>query len=147
MSSGELLASVMTTRVRAPIGKLAKGMRSRLRAVTNLGLRLLQCCFCWRYWFGGAKVVHVAFDAVRVHGLSMMMGFITLLGGVGAWLPLRARANHQQPAVGNPGAGQRPSPREAKKPPVFLVKRLAHKVFTRDLDHIKIFWLVARCLP
>ena len=90
---GRSIASVTTTRLRARIGKLAKGMRSRLRAVTNLGLRLLHFYFCWRYWFGGAKVVHVAFDAVRVHGLSRMMGFITLLGGMGVRLPPQARAN------------------------------------------------------
>ena len=42
---------------------------------------------------GDVQVVHVAFDAVRVHGLSRMMGFITLHGGVGAWLPPQARTN------------------------------------------------------
>ena len=124
MSSGEVLASVTTTRVRARIGKLAKGMRSRLRAVTNLGLRLLQFLVCLRYWFGGAKVVHVAFDAVRVHGLSRMMGFITLLGGMGVRLPSQAWANLSDRRAGTTG---------------FLVKRLAQKVFMRDLDHKKLF--------
>ena len=39
-----------------------------------------------------APVIHVAFDAVRIHGLSRMMGFMTLPGGTGGWLPPQALA-------------------------------------------------------
>ena len=74
------------------------------------------------------------------------MGFINLLGGMGVRLPPQARANLSGRRAGalEPVGGRA---REAKKPPVFLVKRLAQKVFTRDLDHKKFFWLMARCRP
>ena len=86
---------------------------------------------------GGAKVVHVVFDAVRVHGLSSMTGFITLLGGMGAWLPPQARANlsGRQSGTLEPVGGRAPGSKKKR----FFSKTSSTKSFYSGLRPLKVF--------
>ena len=77
-------------------------------------------------------------DAVHVHGLSKMMGFITLPGGVGAWLPPQARANLSGRRSGTlePVGGRAPG---SKKTIGFFSKTFITKSFYSGLRPQKVF--------
>ena len=87
-----MLFSKYETAQRSRLSKFAKSMLAKLATTSSLGLRLLQYFVCLRSVFTAAPVIHVAFDAVRIHGLSRMIGFMTLPGGMGGWLPPQALA-------------------------------------------------------